>query len=87
VLLHREGWRVNAKRVYRLYTQEQLIVRIKRQKIARRQRVATPLATTMNQCWSTDLVSDKLGTVVRFAFSRWWTSSAGSAFAWRPIEP
>jgi len=61
VLLRREGWRVNAKRVYRLYTQEQLIVRIKqRRKIARRQRLATPLATTVNQCWSMDLVSDKL---------------------------
>src|SRR5437016_2514104 len=29
VLLRREGWKVNAKRIYRLYTEEQLIVRTK----------------------------------------------------------
>jgi putative transposase len=29
VLLRREGWTVNAKRIYRLYTEEQLIVRTK----------------------------------------------------------
>ena len=39
VLLRREGWKVNAKRIYRLYTEEQLIVRTKlRRKLARRQR-------------------------------------------------
>ena len=41
VLLRREGWTVNAKRVYRLYDEEQLKVRsVERKKIARRQRVA-----------------------------------------------
>jgi putative transposase len=36
VLLRREGWKVNAKRIYRLYTEEQLIVRTKqRHRIAR----------------------------------------------------
>src|SRR5260370_36004943 len=29
LLLQREGWRMNAQRIYRLYPQEQLIVRIK----------------------------------------------------------
>jgi putative transposase len=39
VWLRREGWKVNAKRVYRLYSEEQLIVRNKqRRKLARRQR-------------------------------------------------
>ena len=39
VLLRREGWKVNAKRIYRLYREEQLIVRTKqRRKMARRQR-------------------------------------------------
>jgi len=62
VLLRREGWHVNAKRIYRLYREEELIVRTKqRRKMARRQRAATtPLATRANQCWSMDFVSDKL---------------------------
>ena len=61
VLLRREGWPVNAKRVYRLYKQEGLIVRTKqRKKIARRERLPQPMATRPNQCWSMDFVSDKL---------------------------
>jgi putative transposase len=62
VLLRREGWQVNAKRIYRLYAEEGLIVRTKqRRKIARRQRIATPaLASRPNQRWSMDFVSDKL---------------------------
>jgi putative transposase len=60
VLLRREGWKVNAKRIYRLYREEELIVRTKqRRKIARRQRVGTSAATHANQCWSMDFVSDK----------------------------
>jgi putative transposase len=61
VLLRREGWKVNAKRIYRLYTAEQLIVRTKlRRKIARRQRGRMAMATAPNQCWSMDFMSDKL---------------------------
>ncbi len=61
VLLRREGWKVNAKRIYRLYREERLIVRTKqRRKIGRRQRVATVMATGANECWSMDFVSDKL---------------------------
>jgi putative transposase len=61
VLLRREGWKVNAKRIYRLYRDEGLIVRTKqRKKTARRQRVPQPVATRPNQCWSMDFVSDKL---------------------------
>ena len=60
VLLRREGWKVNAKRIYRLYT-EQLIVRTKqRRKMARRQRGTIAAATAANQCWSMDFMSDKL---------------------------
>jgi putative transposase len=60
VLLRREGWRVNAKRIYRLYREEELMVRTKqRRKTARRQRVHTNVATCTNQCWSMDFVSDK----------------------------
>jgi len=61
VLLRREGWPVNAKRIYRLYKQEGLIVRSKqRRKIARRERLPQPLAGKPNQCWSMDFVTDKL---------------------------
>jgi putative transposase len=61
VLLRREGWKVNAKRIYRLYSQEQLIVRTKqRRKIARRERGTIAMATAPNQCWSMDFMSDKL---------------------------
>jgi putative transposase len=39
VLLRREGWKVNAKRIYRLYTDDGLAVRTKlRRKIGRRHR-------------------------------------------------
>lgn len=61
VLLRREGWNVNAKRVYRLYNEENLKVRsVERKKIARRQRVPQPQAARPNDCWSADFVSDKL---------------------------
>lgn len=61
VLLRREGWKVNAKRVYRLYDEENLKVRsVERKKISRRQRVAQGQASRPNQCWSADFVSDKL---------------------------
>lgn len=61
VLLRREDWKVNAKRVYRLYDQENLKVRsVERKKISRRQRVSHGPATGPNQCWSADFVSDKL---------------------------
>ena len=61
VLLRREGWQVNAKRVYRLYDEEGLKVRsVERKKIGRRQRVPQGQASAPNQCWSADFVSDKL---------------------------
>ena len=61
VLLRREGWPVNAKRIYRLYSEEGLIVRTKvRKKMARRERLPQPAAARPNQCWSMDFVSDKL---------------------------
>jgi putative transposase len=61
VLLRREGWKVNAKWIYRLYSEEELTVRTKRRKkLARRQRVPAPVATRPNQCWSMDFMSDRL---------------------------
>ena len=61
VLLRREGWKISAKRVYRLYDEENLKVRsTERKKIARRQRVPQAQARGPNHCWSADFVSDKL---------------------------
>jgi len=59
--LRRQGGKVNAKRIYRLYTEEGLIVRTKqRKKIARRQRGVMPAAIRPGQRWSMDFISDKL---------------------------
>ena len=61
VLLKREGWEVNARRIYRLYTEEGLIVRTqKRKERAQRQRIAQGLATRPNQRWSMDFVAQRL---------------------------
>ena len=61
VLLRREGWKVNAEHIYRLYDEENLKVRsVERKKIARRQRVPQAQAMRPNHCWSADFVSDKL---------------------------
>jgi putative transposase len=61
VLLKREGWPVNAKRIYRLYKQEGLMVRtMKRKKTASNIRVPLASATQPNQRWSMDFVSDRL---------------------------
>lgn len=61
VLLRREGWHVNAKRIYRLHRDEGLILRTKqRRKMVRRQRTMPPVvAARPNQCWSMDFVSYK----------------------------
>ena len=67
VLLRREGWQVNAKRIYRLYREEQLQLRTaKRKKRAPHLRVLLPQATRSNQRWSMDFVSQ------RFAEGRWF---------------
>jgi putative transposase len=61
VLLRREGWAVNAKRIYRLYTEDGLAVRTKvRKKIARRARVPALTATRPNERWSMDFVAARL---------------------------
>lgn len=61
VLLKREGWDVNAKRIYRLYTEEGLIVRTKKRKErAQRQRVAQGSAWRPDQKWSMDFVAQRL---------------------------
>jgi putative transposase len=61
ILLRREGWQVNAKRVYRLYREEGLKVRVKRRKkLASHARVRPPAAARVNERWSMDFVADSL---------------------------
>lgn len=61
VLLRREGWEVNAKRIYRIYIEEGLIVRTqKRRERAQRQRVPLGQAVRPNQKWSMDFVAQRL---------------------------
>jgi putative transposase len=61
VLLRREGWRVNAKRIYRLYGLEGLEVRTKpRRKLASYARVPGPPATRPDERWRMDFVSARL---------------------------
>lgn len=62
VLLKREGWKDNHKRVYRLYQGEGLSLRHKRPKRNKSARLRQPkhLVTAMNQIWSMDFVADAL---------------------------
>jgi putative transposase len=60
VLLKREGFKVNAKRIYRLYKEEGLIVRTKsRKKLASRSRVPLGTAVRPNQRWSMDFIHER----------------------------
>jgi putative transposase len=61
ILLRREGWHVNAKRVYRLYREEGLTVRIqRRKKLASHARIRPVAASRVNDRWSMDFVTDSL---------------------------
>ena len=62
VLLRREGWMVNAKRVYCLYKEEGLAMRRKvpRRRVACLKREVLPTAKMKNDRWSMDFVSDQL---------------------------
>jgi putative transposase len=61
ILLRREGWKVNRKRVYRLYKQEGLSLRFKKaKKRVSGPRVQQPPTTKPNERWSLDFMSDTL---------------------------
>jgi putative transposase len=67
ILLRREGWRVNHKRVYRLYREEGLGIRVKRRKkLASAPRVLPPPAHRPQERWSMDVLSDTLADGRRF---------------------
>jgi putative transposase len=62
VLLKREGWQVNHKRVYRIYCEEGLSLRRKRPKrrVSAAHRRQRPEVKQTDQCWSMDFVADNL---------------------------
>lgn len=62
VLLQREGWEINHKRVYRLYKLEGLMMRPKRprRRVAARRRMERVDAMAPNESWSMDFMSDEL---------------------------
>lgn len=68
VLLRRERWTVNHKRVYRIYCEEGLNLRTKRPKrqVSAAYRVKLPPATGVNESWSMDFVTDSLFNGCRF---------------------
>lgn len=62
VLLRREGWYVNHKKVERIDKEAGLSLRFKRPKrrVSAAHRKEMPALTTINQCWSMDFVADQL---------------------------
>lgn len=67
VPLRRGGWRVNHKRIYRLYRLEGLGPRLKpRRKRVSAGRVVPPAATQPNERWSMDFMTDQLQDGRRF---------------------
>ena len=62
ILLRREGWKDNHKRVHRLYKEEGLNLRTKRPKRnkAAAHRLERPELSTTHDCWSMDFVADQL---------------------------
>ena len=64
VLLRREGWQVNPKRVYRLYGELGLQLRHKtpRRRVKAKLREGRQTATRVNETWAMDFVHDQLAT-------------------------
>lgn len=67
VMLRREGWHINHKRVYRLYREEGLGIRVKRKrKRVSTLRVVPPRAERPQERWSLDFLTDSLADGRRF---------------------
>ena len=58
----REGWQVNHKRVYQLYTQEGLALRRQcpKRHVSSVKRGVSPAAETLNHSWAMDFMADTL---------------------------
>ncbi len=66
-MLGREGWRVNHKRVYRLYCEEGLSVRRRqRKRLKAEARRALALPRQANQLWTMDFTHDNLASGRKF---------------------
>jgi putative transposase len=67
VLLRREGWPVNHKRVYRIYGEEGLTVRRRpRKRLKAEGRTPWVLPTGANQAWTMDFTHDNLASGRKF---------------------
>ena len=68
IKLRREGWRVNRKRIYRLYKQEGLAMRPRKPRRHRSAspRIPPPTAGYANESWSMDFMADELFDGRRF---------------------
>ena len=66
ILLKREGWQVNHKRVFRLYAEEKLSLRRKRGRKRSAVRQPLPEPTAINQVWSVDFMTDSFSSGRRF---------------------
>jgi len=68
VMLAREGWQVNHKRVYRLYCEAGLAMRRKppRRKVSAKRREDRSVAMAKNHIWSMDFMADQLFDGRRF---------------------
>jgi putative transposase len=67
ILLEREGFTMNEKKLYRLYREEGLSVRRRRgRKRARGTRAPMPIPNSPNVRWSLDFVSDTFGASRKF---------------------
>jgi putative transposase len=63
VLLRREGWEINHKRIERLYRNERLAVRRKRRKrVAQMERRPRTLPSRADERWSMDFTADSLAS-------------------------
>ena len=62
ILLLREGWEINAKRVYWLYGEENLGLRTRtpKRRVRCRTRIDRPEREQINDCWGMDFLADEL---------------------------
>src|ERR1700712_1582043 len=80
VLLQRDGWTINIKRVYRLYRELSLQLRNKtpKRRVKAKLREDRTEARQINETWAMDFVHDQLAMAARSVCSRSWTPSVAS---------
>jgi putative transposase len=68
ILLKREGWKVNSKRVYRIYVEEKLVVRRRRRRrrVCAQARVLLAPPSRPNETWTMDFLHDALASGRKF---------------------